>query len=290
MAVTVVLLLAVLVIGETRFNATRTLFWGSLQPSELAKIATIIYLSFWLNAKKDHLHEFSLGLFPMAIILGFLSGLVLLEPDISASFTLIVLGGTLFFVAGGDLKQTIFVVVVVALLAWIVVTVTPTGSNRIGGYLKGLNDLQEAPYHVLRAAEAIMRGGWFGVGIGNSSTKITGPAVPWNDSIYAVIAEETGLLGAIGVMGLYIVFLWRGLKIAENAPDHLGKLLVSGITIWISMEAMLNMGGLLNIIPFSGNALPLISAGGSSLVTIMLGIGLILSVSLGMITAPRQIL
>ena len=277
--VVVLMLLTVLVLTNTRFNANRTLIGGSIQPSELAKLATIIYLSFWLYSKQDQINDFSFGLLPMAIILGIISGCILLQPDLSATLTVIVLGGLLFFLADGDYKQIGLVITVVLIVGWIMITVSATGRDRVTSYIAGLQDPGNASYHVQRAIEAFVRGGWFGSGIGNSATKTNGLPVPWTDSIFAVIGEETGAIGATGVLLLYLVFLWRGLAIAKRAPDLLGKLLASGITIWVIIEALINMGVLVNLIPFAGNALPLISAGGSNLVTTMVGIGIMLNIS-----------
>jgi cell division protein FtsW len=268
-----------LILSNTRFNASRTLFGGSVQPSELAKIATIIYLSFWLYSKHDQINEFSFGLLPMAVILGTIGGFIVVQPDVSATLTIIFLGGLLFFLAGGDYKQIGLVITVAFIVGWVIITLSDTGRARIGAYIVGLQNPEQASYHVQRAIEAFVRGGWFGSGIGNSATKANGLPVPWTDSIFAVIGEETGAFGATVVLGLYTAFLWRGLKIASKAPDLLGKLLASGITIWIIVEAVINMGVLVNLFPFAGNALPLMSAGGSNLVTVMIGIGILLNVS-----------
>jgi cell division protein FtsW len=275
----IAMLLAVLVFKNLRFGATRTLLGGSVQPSELAKMATIIYLSFWLFSKGEQINEFSFGLLPMAIILAVISACVLWQPDVSATLTIVFLGGLLFFLAGGDYKQIGLVIMVVGIFGWIVVTLNDTSRVRLADYLSGLLDPTHASYQIQRAIEAFVRGGWFGSGIGNSATKESGLPVPWTDSIFAVIGEETGAFGATVVIGLYMAFLWRGLFIAQKAPDLLGKLLASGVTFWVIAEAVLNMGVLVNLLPVAGNALPLISAGGSNLVTVMIGIGILLNVS-----------
>jgi cell division protein FtsW len=280
MIITVILmLLAVLVLSNSRFGASRTLFSGSVQPSELAKLATIVYLSFWLYSKGEQINEFSFGLFPLGIILGIIAGFIFLQPDLSATLTIVFLGGLLFFLANGDYKQIGLVIMVAFIIGWILITVSDTGRSRVVAYMAGLQDPGQASYHVQRAIEAFVRGGWFGSGIGNSATKANGLPVPWTDSIFAVIGEETGAFGATVVLGLYLTFLWRGLTIAYKAPDLLGKLLASGITIWIITEAVINMGVLVNLFPFAGNALPLMSAGGSNLVTVMVGIGILLNIS-----------
>ncbi len=279
MIATLIMLVLVLTSGETRLNARRALFGGSVQPSELAKLAIIIYLSFWLYAKKEVLNNITFGLLPMAGILGVTGGIIILQPDLSAVLTIVIMGALMFFLAGVDWKQVLIIVVVAVALAWLLVTVMPTGKARLDPYLAGLRDPVEASYHVQRSLESVVRGGIFGVGIGRGATKFTGLPVAHTDSIFAVIAEETGLLGAAGIIILYLIVLWRGLTIASRAPDMLGKLLAAGCTLWILLEACINMGVMVNLLPFAGNALPFISAGGSSLVMCLSAIGLILSVA-----------
>jgi cell division protein FtsW len=276
--------------GEIRLGSRRSLPGGSMQPTELIKLAMVIYLAFWFYAKREVLNKISFGLVPLIAILGITAGLVMAEPDLSAAITIIVLGGVMFFIAGGDLKQLVLVLVVAAILGWIIVSINATGQGRLRDYLAGLRDPLQASYQVKRSMEAIVHGGLFGVGIGQSVTKYTGLPVPPTDSIFAVITEETGALGATLTLSLYVVILWRGLKIAKNAPDLLGKLLASGITVWLFFEAFVNMAAMVNLIPFAGNALPLISAGGSSLVTALAGIGILFGVgrTSSMMPEPKE--
>lgn len=279
LAVVVGALLVVLVINEVRHGATRTLNAGSYMPSEAAKIVAIIYLSVWLYSKRNYLSDVWLGLVPMAVIIGILSGLILAQPDLSAAATIVFLGGVLFFLAGGDLKQIAVLLVIVVTVGWFTVQVHPTGSVRIASYLDGLVDPTQASYHVRRSIEAFLKGGVFGVGIGNSNTKLTGLPVPPTDSIFAVVGEETGLFGTTSVVMLYGVLIWRGLKIARNAPDQLGSLLAAGLSIWLTLEAFINMAVMVNLVPFAGNALPFISAGGSNLVVSLLAIGMLMNIA-----------
>lgn len=274
---TIGLLVLVLLIGELRFNSRRTLLSGSIQPSELAKIAVIVYLSFWLTSKREKINKIQFGLIPMGLILGIFAGLIILQPDISATITICVLGLLLFFLAGVDLKQIILIFVIVIGLGVAFISVSNTGQARIQQYIGGLQDPATASLHIQRSIEAVVRGGFFGVGIGKGSTKF-GLPVSHTDSIYAVIAEETGLFGAAAVVILYLVFAWRGLKVASQSLDFTGRLLAAGLTSWITMEAILNMGVMVNLFPFAGNALPFISAGGSSLTMTLAAVGLIFSV------------
>jgi cell division protein FtsW len=132
---------------------------------------------------------------------------------------------------------------------------------------------------VRRSFEAIVNGSWFGVGLGQSQSKMTGLPVPPTDSIFAVVAEELGLFGSVALIGLYGMLLWRGYVIARRAPDMLGTLLASGLVIWIGLEALINMAVMVGLLPFAGNALPFLSAGGSNLVATLGAIGILFNIS-----------
>ncbi len=279
MIVTIIALIAVLIVGQVSQGAQRTLIGNSVQPSELAKLVIILYLSVWLFSKREQIQSVSFGLLPLAVILGALGGLIYVQPDLSAVITIFFLGGLMFFLAGGDLKQIAMLVVVSLVVGWLVIQATATGSARISSYLAGLGDPLRASDHVRRAIEAFVRGGWFGVGIGNSVTKVTGLPVPHTDSIFAVVGEETGMIGAVGLLVLYSMLLWRGMKIARQAPDELGSLMAAGLTLWLVFEAFINMAVMVNLLPFAGNALPFISAGGSNMVISLAAIGILMNIS-----------
>jgi cell division protein FtsW len=276
---TIGLLITVLFINETRLGASRTLFEGSYQPSELAKLVAVIYLSVWLYAKRQSLHDVSFGLIPLGVILGIIGGLIYLQPDLSAAGTVLILGGLLFFLAGADIKQIVFLLVLAVLIGWVIVQFSATGQDRVVSFLAGLKDPTNASYHVQRSFEAVIKGGVFGVGLGQADTKLTGLPFAPTDSIFAVIAEELGLFGSTLLMALYAVLIWRGLVIARRAPDMLGTLLASGITFWVGIEALINMAVMVGLMPFAGNALPFISAGGSNLVATLCAMGIMLNIS-----------
>jgi cell division protein FtsW len=259
------MLAVTLVIGRTSSDPARALVNGSVQPSELAKLATIIYLAFWLFSKKDSINILSLGLFPYIVILGLTSGLIMLQPDFSAAATVIILGGVLFFLSGADWKQVVTATALAILLGFVITKIYPTGSDRIGQYLEGLQDPTKSAYQVLRSFEAIVNGGIVGVGLGQASTKFTGLPLPMNDGIFLVI--------------LYVLLIWRGLTIARRAPDQLGAMLAGGLTLWIAFEAALNMTAIVGLSPVAGNALPFVSAGGSNLVCSLIAVGIILNVA-----------
>ena len=276
---TLLMLILVLIFGRGNSGPARGLLNGSIQPSELAKLTMVLYLSFWLYSKREKIRTFNFGFYPVVGILAIFFFLIVAQPDLSAAATVVVIGGLLFFLAGADWRQIVLAVAGIGGIGWLGLKVYPTGANRLQDYLAGLKDLTQSSYHVMRAMEAVIHGGWFGVGIGQSNVKFTGLPFPYTDSIFAVIVEETGLLGAGCVVLLFGLLLWRGLSIARNAPDQLGSLLASGITFWIVLEAMLNMAVIIGLFPFAGNALPFFSAGGSNLVTTLIGVGILMNIS-----------
>mgnify|MGYP001105501150 FL=1 len=276
---TIGLLVTVLVVNEMRLGASRTLINGSYQPSELAKLMAVIYIAVWLYAKRQFLHDVTIGLIPLGVILGIIGGLIYLQPDLSAAGTVLILGGLLFFLAGADLKQIAFLLILAVIMGWIIVQFSETGQDRVDKFIAGLQNPTNASYHVQRSFEAVIKGGIFGVGLGQADTKLTGLPFAPTDSIFAVVAEELGLFGSFVLMVLYAVLVWRGLVIARRAPDMLGTLLVSGMTFWIGIEALINMSVMVGLMPFAGNALPFISAGGSNLVSTLCAIGIMLNVS-----------
>lgn len=279
MLATIAALIGVLLMSELRLGAVRTFYNGSIQPSELGKLVTVIYLAVWLYAKRAQLHNIELGLIPLALILGLIGGLIYLQPDLSATATVFILGGTLFFLAGADIKQLAILMMLAVAVAWVVIQFSAKGQARVTFYWLGLKDPMNASYHIQRALEAIVNGGVFGLGIGKSLTKLTGLPVPPTDSIFAVVAEEFGVIGAIFLIALYGILIWRSLVIARRAPDMLGTLLATGLAFWIGIEALINMTVMVGLLPVAGNALPFISAGGSSLVTSLAAMGIIYNVS-----------
>ncbi len=279
MLVTIGILLLVLFIGDSTDGTTRTLRGNSYQPSELAKLMTILYLSVWLFKKKELVKTFDFGFLPLASILGIVAGLIFIQPDLSAGATIIILGGIMFFVAGGDLKQISALVGIALVIVLLIVSFSATGQARIDSYLAGLRDPLQSSDHVQHSLSAIARGGWFGVGLGQGKMKLIVLPVPHTDSIFAVIGEEFGVFGIFVVVLLFGILFWRGLSISRQAPDGLGALMASGITIWITMEAVMNMLALTGMMPFAGNPLPFFSLGGSSLLFTLTGIGILLNIS-----------
>jgi len=275
----VLALLAVLLVGSRAFGATRGLLNGSYQPSEAAKLVTIIYLGVWLTSKGERIRDVSYGLIPYGVVVGVLAGLVLQHPDISATLTIVLVGATMFFLAGADLLQIAMAGVVSGLAGYGIVMTSSTARNRIGEYLSGLTNLTETSWHVQQAIIAFINGGFFGRGLGESHQKFQALPTPHTDSVFAVVGEELGLIGCLLLIALFVVLVWRGAKVAANAKDELGAIMAAGVTTWIAYEVIINIGVMVAALPFAGNALPFISYGGSSLVVALAGIGLLLSIS-----------
>ena len=279
MAVTLIALISVLIFGETVGDVRRSFYDGSIQPSELAKFVIVIYLAVWLYAKRDQLSNVGYGLYPLAAIVGIISGLIMRQPDLSAAGMVLILGGLMYYLAGSDVKQTAFLFLTAGLAGFLVLRFNPTNNNRVATFKDGWNDILASSDHVKHSLVAFARGEWFGVGIGHGTTKLTTLPFPHTDSVFAVVGEETGVLGASLLVILYAILLWRGLVIANRAPDGLGALLAVGLTLWITLEAFMNMASLIGLMPFAGNTLPFFSIGGSNLVTTMAALGIVLNIS-----------
>ncbi len=273
-----VMLFLVLVLKHLGGGTGRFLHGGSFQPSEMAKVATVFYLAVWLARRQGRLGEREYGLYPLGFILGVTGGLVMMEPDLSAAATIVVVGMLMFFLAGGSLRQLLLVGGAALLGGLVVLLLYPQGMTRMREYLIGLGDPAKAADQIRLAISAAARGGWFGVGPGRSQIKVSGLPLPHSDSVFAVVAEEYGVVGAAVMVFLFAVVVWRGVRIGLRAPDVYGRLLASGLALWLGLEAFANMSMMLNLLPLAGNALPFISYGGSNMVSALSAVGLILSV------------
>ncbi|RME06758.1 MAG: hypothetical protein D6803_05665 [Anaerolineae bacterium] len=276
---TLVSLVLVLVIGDQTGTTRRSFLNGSIQPSELAKFVIVLYLAVWLDAKREVLNTWAFGLLPAMIIVGMYAGFIAAQPDLSATLMVMILGLMMYFLAGTSMLLNAVLTGGAALVGYVVLRYNFTGISRVDEFRAGMEDILSSSPHVRHALVAFVRGGWFGVGIGNSSTKLTTLPFPHTDSVFAVVGEELGVFGAVLVVGLFALLAWRGLVIASRAPDGLGALLASGLTLWIVLEAYMNMASLLGVMPFAGNSLPFFSVGGSNLVVSLLALGIVLNVS-----------
>lgn len=273
------LLIAVLLFGDDAFGARRSLIRGSLQPGEAAELVMIIYMAAWLSSKRTRVRSLIYGLVPFAILVGIVSGLVMLQPDLSSAAMIFVACGIMFFLAGADLMQLGVAGGAAIGIGWVMSQRLSYAQGRVSTFLESLGDLTQAHYQVQQAVIAFLNGGWTGVGLGEGRQKFGFLPAPHTDSIFAVIGEELGIIGAAFVVLLYVAFVMRGFQISRRAPDIFGALLAAGVTVWIVAKALLNIAVMTALVPPTGAVLPFISFGGSSLVVLMAGAGLLLSVA-----------
>lgn len=277
----------------TRGGATRWLIFGSftIQPSEFAKLAFILYAAAFLERRgpKMKLTGGYKYWIPFLSVLGSLAVLIYLEPDLG---TALVLGGTAFcllWAAGVDWKALLVGVVVAGLVVGAAAMSRDHQRARLQSWWNPWEFHQKEGHQVIQSWTAIARGGWVGVGLGQSLQKLDDrlPEAE-TDFIFAVIAEELGLIRATGVILLYLLFAWRGYAIAARAPDRYSSLLATGITSWVSVQASMNLGVVTGTIPNTGVPLPFISSGGSSLLALLMGVGILIAISRRMLPNQKE--
>lgn len=273
--VCVVLLIAVLIpgIGSKLLGARRWLSLGlfALQPSEFAKFATALVIARLADDK-----------YPISYIVGFVGlvcALVMLQPDLGTTIVIAGIGVAQLFVSGMALTQLISLGALGALVTGFLIMVSDYRRARLMTFLESSSDPLGNSYHMRQILIALGSGGIFGVGIGQSRQKHLFLPETASDSIFAVIAEETGLIGSLVVVFLLTFFVLRVLKIAKNAPDNFGRILGTGIAIWFMAQTFLNLSSVNAITPLTGIPLPFFSYGGSSLIMILFATGIILNIS-----------
>ncbi|NLG48619.1 MAG: cell division protein FtsW [Chloroflexi bacterium] len=251
----------------------------SVQPSELAKLGAMIYIAVWLAAKGENLRSVNLGLIPFALLLGFIAGLIMLQPDFSTGLLLVATATAMFFVAGADIKQLLIGFLFGGLALVLMAMAMRYRMDRINLWLQSpFSDVSGQGFQVVQSLAALNKGGWVGVGLGQSQQKFAIYAAH-TDGIFAIVGEEMGILGCLLVMGLYGLWTWRGLRIAWAAPDMYGRLLAVGLVAWVTLQAILHIGVITATTPFTGTVLPFISYGGSSLVSCLASVGILLNIS-----------
>jgi cell division protein FtsW len=277
---TVALLVAVLFAPPLN-NAHRWISLGliSFQPSELAKLSLSMTLAYQLDRRGERLEDFWTGWFPSLLITGLLGFLVLIEPDYGTAISLVFIGTCLLFVSGVPLGQlTALAASSTPVLLWLVFS-EDYRRERFLIFFDPLQDPLGKGFQIIQSLIAVGSGGVLGKGFMASQQKHFYLPEPHSDFIFAVVGEELGLVGALAVLGGFTILLWRGLVIAHRAPDRFGSLLAAGLTMFLVGQALINMGVVLGMLPTTGIPLPFVSSGGSSLLTSMTAVGLLLSVS-----------
>jgi cell division protein FtsW len=280
MTFTLLMLGVVLLVGQERFGGQRWLLNGSIQPSEFSKLAIIIYIADWLSSKGEQIRKVSYGLIPFAILLGLITGLIVLQRSLSTAVLIALTAIAMFFIAGGNLWQ----IMVSGILGGGTIAFLTAQSayrlTRVATFLDPLNaDPLDSGYQIRQILIALGSGGLTGLGLGASRQKFGYIPASHTDGIFAILGEELGLVGSLAVVGLFAFLAYRGFRVAMLAPDSFGRVLASGITCSLIFQTIVNVGVVTASIPFTGVTLPFISFGGSSLVVTMASAGLLLAVS-----------
>ncbi|MBW1855365.1 MAG: putative lipid II flippase FtsW [Deltaproteobacteria bacterium] len=268
-------------IGTTIGGSTRWFRIGplSFQPSELAKLALVIFLAYSLSKKEKTIKSFSIGFLPHLIVTLVMSGLVLLQPDFGAAMILLFLFFILMFAAGTKIRYLTSLLGVMSVGCYFLITCVGYRLDRITAYLNPWEDPTATGFQIIQSFLAFGSGGLWGAGLGNGKQKLFYLPEPHTDFICSIIGEELGFIGILFVIILFITLFFCGLKIALKAPDLLGTYLALGITSLISLHTVINLGVVMGLLPTKGSTLPFISYGGTSLVVNLIGIGILLNIS-----------
>ncbi len=274
---TLVLLLAVFIpgFGVHALGARRWLNFGLfvVQPAEVAKLAMVIYLSAWFSTKeKGRLAAFLL-------LTGMVVGLVLLEPDMGTATTILLTALSLYFLSGAPIGHFLAIIPVLLVGLGGLAIAQPYRLRRVTTFLNPDLDPLGSSYQIRQILLALGSGGLFGVGLGKSRQKYEYLPEANTDSIFAILGEETGFIGATIVVLLFLFLVWRCFKIARRIQDPFGKLLALGVGSWIGIQAFVNIGSMVAIIPLTGVPLPLISYGGSNLIITLSALGMVYNIS-----------
>ena len=279
-AATTLLLILVLFLRPVN-DAHRWIRLGALsfQPGELAKLAMILFLAYHLDRRGTRVNEFLPALFPALLLLGWFAFLIFIQPDLGSSATLVLIGAVMLYVAGVRLRYFALLALPVAVILYRAVMAAAYRRDRIEAFLNPYADPRGSGYQIIQSLIAVGSGGFTGAGLMEGRQKLFYLPYPYSDFIYAVIGEELGLLGAAAILLAFLLFLWRGMRVAWRAPDAFGTYLAAGLTLAIVLQAFINVSVVLGLLPAKGIPLPFISAGGTSLVMTLLAVGLILNIS-----------
>ena len=278
-----VLLVLVLVppFGAAINGTRRWLRFGpiSFQPAELAKLALVVFLATFFTRRGDDVESFWRGFVPPVGVAALLAGLVVLQPDLGNCVTLVVLTFALLFLAGGRMRHLGFVLAAVLPLVAIAIYAAPYRLRRVTAFVDPWQDPRGSGFQIIQSWLALGSGGLFGRGIGDSRQKLFYLPEAHTDFIFAIIGEELGLIGGLAVIALFVVLVWRGLRIGLRAPEPFGSYLALGITVLLATQTLVNLGVVTGLLPTKGLPLPFISFGGSALVMTMLSTGVLLNIS-----------
>jgi len=280
LTVTIILLAAVFAFSPTNGARRWIKFAGfTFQPSEVAKPVLSLFLAYFLTKNETTVGEFKKTILPCLMVLGLLSAMILFEPDLGTVIVMAAIFTVVYFAAGARLLHILAVVAAILVVFTGALILQPYRMARLGAYLDPWQDAGGVGYQVTQSLMAVGSGGIFGEGFARGQQKLFYLPFPYSDFIFAVVAEEFGLVGALLVVLAFGVLLWRGTRAALMAPDRFGKLLGIGLITGIIVQAFFNISVVLGILPTKGIPLPFISYGGSSILMTLISVGILLNIS-----------
>lgn len=288
MAGTLLVLCLVLVVGSEKFGGQRWLLNGSIQPSEIAKLTVIIYLANWLSSKNEKIKKVTYGLAPFAILIGLVTGLIILQHDLGTALLIAFTTLCMFFIAGGQIWQMLATGLIGGATLFVLVTQSAYRLQRVVGFLDPFSDPLGKNYQIQQILIALGTGGITGLGLGASRQKFGAIPAAHTDGIMAILGEELGFIGFLVVISLFAFLAYRGFKVSMAAPDSFGTILAAGVTCSLIIQAIINMGVITASVPFTGIPIPFISFGGSSMLMSMISVGLLIAISRGTLPPPAK--
>ena len=251
----------------------------SFQPSEFAVLAMIVYVSDFIARKKNKIMTIRWGLLPLMAVLGCACLLILAQPDLGTTISISAVVFLMLYVGGVPLRYLLFIFLIASLMLYLLIVSEPYRMRRIVAFLNPWADPKGSGFQIIQSQIAIGSGGLFGVGLGHSLQKLFYLPAAHTDFIFSIIGEELGLLGTLGVIVLFVIFIRLGLKVVKNAPDRFGYFLSFGLVAILSFRAIVNIGVSCGIMPTKGLPLPFISYGGSSFIFDMISVGILLNIA-----------
>jgi cell division protein FtsW len=279
--ISIALLIAVLIFGQETNGARRWIVIGgqSIQPSEIAKFGMMLYMASFASKKYKVMHSFTKGMLPMLLVIGVICGLVMLQPNMSMAVIMGLMGYALLFIGGCDGKQMFLLAIVLGALFALLAIIEPYRLARLTSFVDPWEDPLGDGYQLIQSYYALGAGGLFGVGLNNSRQKLLYMTYGESDFIFAIVAEELGLIGALLVLAAFGFIVYRGIRIALLCRDRFGSMLAGGITVVFGLQVFVNIGVCVGVLPTTGQALPFISAGGSSMMIFLAAMGVLLNIA-----------
>ncbi|MDJ0664910.1 MAG: putative lipid II flippase FtsW [Acidimicrobiia bacterium] len=283
-------LIATLIFGDVRGGAQRWIELGpvTIQASEFAKFAVVVMLAAVLTRKSSYLGSFGHVFWPVAATLGLIGGLLMLQPDFGTTVLVSASALAVLFASSARIRDILALSTLGLVAGGLLAVAEPYRLERLTAFLDANPDVLGDGYHAHQSLVALGTGGWFGVGLGASRARWSFLPNAHSDFIFSIIGEETGLAGSLAVIALFIVMAVVGIAIAYRAQDSFGRLLATGLVAWLTFQALVNIGGVVKVLPITGVPLPFVSAGGSAMMANLFVVGVLINVARLSAKAPPE--